>query len=158
MDDPPSIVMRGSGSPVAPHGPGDHRCQAVPRRLPYATIVRLNCERRKHERRGTCFRRMRLDSGAGEALPSECLGDTEEAERDEDQSAEREQVETQLQRASDAEHSLRKIAQLGNQTRALEQIADSSTQQLQLAQDVISAVEQLSGLAKANRGHAESIG
>ena len=71
---------------------------------------------------------------------------------------EREQVETELQRASDAEHSLRKIAQLGNQTRALEQIADSSTQQLQLAQDVISAVEQLSGLAKANRGHAESIG
>lgn len=71
---------------------------------------------------------------------------------------EREQVETELQRASDAEHSLRKIAQLGNQTRALEQIVDSSSQQLQLAQDVISAIEQLSGLAKANRGHAESIG
>lgn len=71
---------------------------------------------------------------------------------------EREQVESEVQRAADAEQTLRQICELGNDTRAIEQISESSNQQLQLAQDVVLTVEQISNFAKANRRDAESIG
>jgi methyl-accepting chemotaxis protein len=71
---------------------------------------------------------------------------------------EREQVESGVQRAEQAEQMLAQIADLGKDTRLLEQIAESSNQQLQLARDVVLAVEQISSLAKSNRGSAESVG
>ncbi len=71
---------------------------------------------------------------------------------------EREQVEAEVQRAANAQVALREIAELGKDTRAIEQITECSNQQLQLAQGVILAVEQISSLAKANRGHAENVG
>ncbi len=71
---------------------------------------------------------------------------------------EREQVETEVQRAVDAEQSLRRIVELGKDTRAIEQITECSTQQLQLAQGVVLAIERISSLAKANRGSAENVG
>ncbi len=70
---------------------------------------------------------------------------------------EREQVEVEVQRAANAEQTLRQIAELGNNTRAIDHIAASSNQQLQLAQDVVLAIEKISGLAKANRENAESV-
>ena len=69
---------------------------------------------------------------------------------------EREQVEAEVQRAANAEEALQVIAELAKDTRAIEQISESSTQQLQLAQGVILAVEQISSLAKANRDNAEN--
>jgi methyl-accepting chemotaxis protein len=73
-------------------------------------------------------------------------------------SREREQVEAEVQRAIDAEQALSRIIELGKDTRAIEQLTECSTQQLQLAQGVVLAVEQISRLAKANRGNAESVG
>jgi methyl-accepting chemotaxis protein len=72
---------------------------------------------------------------------------------------EREQVEAEVDRAAAAEQSLTSIGQDTEQGLAhLRQIGDTSTQQLQLAQDVVLAVEQISAAAKANRGDAEKIG
>ncbi|MEC8553792.1 MAG: methyl-accepting chemotaxis protein [Planctomycetota bacterium] len=71
---------------------------------------------------------------------------------------EREQVEAGVRRAEQAEQSLKEIGQLGHEVRSLEQISESAMQQLQLAQDVVVAVEQISGLAKSNRSNAENAG
>ncbi|MEZ6138497.1 MAG: methyl-accepting chemotaxis protein [Pirellulaceae bacterium] len=71
---------------------------------------------------------------------------------------EREQVEAETLRAAQAEQALRTIVELGQDTRAIEQIAECSSQQLQLAQGVVAAVEKISSLAKANRSNAEGIG
>lgn len=70
---------------------------------------------------------------------------------------EREQVDAEVQRAASAEHALREIAELGKDTRSIEQITECSSQQLQLAQGIILAIEQISGMAKANREKAESV-
>lgn len=71
---------------------------------------------------------------------------------------EREQVEVEVERAANAEQTLRQMTEQGKDLRAIEMIVESSAQQLLLAQDVVLAVEQISSLAKANRGKAESIG
>lgn len=72
---------------------------------------------------------------------------------------EREQVELEVERAAAAEAKLRQIYDgTEKDIHFIEQIADSSTQQLQLAQDVVLAVEQISTLAKDNRGGAENVG
>ncbi len=71
---------------------------------------------------------------------------------------EREQVESEVERAAAAEQALQQIC--GNSeddVQAVRKIADSSTQQLQLAQDVVLAVEQISSIAKSNRGGAENV-
>jgi methyl-accepting chemotaxis protein len=70
---------------------------------------------------------------------------------------EREQVDVEVQRAASAEQALREIAELGRDTRSIEQITECSSQQLQLAQGIILAIEQISGMAKANREKAESV-
>lgn len=70
---------------------------------------------------------------------------------------EREQVANEVQRASSAEQALREIAELGKNTRAIDQITECSAQQLQLAQGIVVAIEQISTLAKTNRGQAESV-
>jgi methyl-accepting chemotaxis protein len=70
---------------------------------------------------------------------------------------EREQVANEVQRASKAEQALREIAELGKNTRAIDQITECSAQQLQLAQGIVVAIEQISTLAKTNRGQAESV-
>lgn len=71
---------------------------------------------------------------------------------------EREQVEAEVDRAAAAEHSLTSIGQDTEQGLAqLHRIGDASTQQLQLAQDIVLAVEQISAAAKTNRGGAEKI-
>ncbi len=70
---------------------------------------------------------------------------------------EREQVAVEVQRAASAELALREIAELGKDTRSIEQINECASQQLQLAQGIILAIEQISSMAKANRGKAESV-
>ncbi len=70
---------------------------------------------------------------------------------------EREQVAVEVQRAASAEQALREIALLGKNTRSIEQINESASQQLQLAQGIILAIEQISSMAKANRGKAETV-
>lgn len=72
---------------------------------------------------------------------------------------EREQIEAEVERAEVAERALRQICEESdNDLRYVQQIADSSGQQLQLAQDVVLAVEQISTIAKDNRGGAENVG
>lgn len=70
---------------------------------------------------------------------------------------ERELVAAEVQRVVSAEQALREIAELGKDTRSIEQISESASQQLQLAQGIILAIEQISSMAKANRGKAESV-
>ncbi len=70
---------------------------------------------------------------------------------------EREQVAAELLRAASAEQALREIEELGKNTRSIDQINESASQQLQLAQGIILAIEQISSMAKANRGKAESV-
>lgn len=70
---------------------------------------------------------------------------------------ERVQVEAEVQRAMGAEKALREIAELGKDTRSIDQIIQCSSQQLQLAQGIVLAIEQISSMAKANRGKAESV-
>ncbi len=70
---------------------------------------------------------------------------------------ERELVAAEAQRADSAGQALREITELGKDTRSIEQIDESASQQLQLAQGIILAIEQISSMAKANRGKAESV-
>lgn len=70
----------------------------------------------------------------------------------------REQVESQVGRAAAAEQTLEQICGSSDRHAThIQQIAQSSTQQLQLAQEVVLAVEQISEIAKASRGGAESV-
>jgi methyl-accepting chemotaxis protein len=70
----------------------------------------------------------------------------------------REQVESEVSRAVAAEQTLQQIAgHSQGDANHIRKIVQSSTQQLQLAQDVVLAVEQISESAKANRGSAESV-
>ncbi len=72
---------------------------------------------------------------------------------------EREQVESEAERAAAAQKTLQKVfGDCGNDVRFIQQIAESSAQQLQVAQDVVLAVEQISTIAKSNRGGAENVG
>lgn len=70
----------------------------------------------------------------------------------------REQVDSEFERAIAASESIEQICATADEdTKHVQQIAESSTRQLQLAQDVVLAVEQISELAKSNRGGAESV-
>ena len=72
---------------------------------------------------------------------------------------EREQVELEFDRAVETEQVLQQICESKkSDTSHIQRISESSTQQLQLAQDVVLAVEQISEIAKANRAGAESVG
>ena len=73
-------------------------------------------------------------------------------------SQEREQIEKEVGRAVAAESALQQICGASeSDAKHIRRIMDSSTTQLQLAQDVVLAVEQISKLAKSNRGGAESV-
>lgn len=72
---------------------------------------------------------------------------------------ERSHVDAEVDRAAAAEQTLQKICGSSDQnTRCVEQITVASNQQLQLAQDIVFAVEQISQMAKANRSGAENVG
>ena len=72
---------------------------------------------------------------------------------------EREQVETEAERAAAARETLQKVCgETDSDVRFIQQIAESSAQQLQVAQDVVLAVEQISTIAKSSRGGAENVG
>ncbi|MCA9125782.1 MAG: hypothetical protein KDB22_01810 [Planctomycetales bacterium] len=71
---------------------------------------------------------------------------------------EREQIVSEFSRAKNAQETLQHIANLSSDSRALEQISELSRLQLQLAQDVVLAIEQLSKSAKSNRSAAENVG
>ncbi len=72
--------------------------------------------------------------------------------------SERAQVEVEAHRAIAVEQALQQICGASDRdARHIQQIAESSTQQLQLAQDFVIAVEQISEIAKANRSGAESV-
>jgi methyl-accepting chemotaxis protein len=70
----------------------------------------------------------------------------------------REQVEREVERAANAQQSLSQICQ---ETKAtddqIRQVIKSANQQLHLAQDIASAVEQISTIAKDHRSGAESV-
>lgn len=69
----------------------------------------------------------------------------------------REQVESQVAKAGDVDSSLQQICEATElRTTQVQQIKEVSTQQLQLAQNVVLEVEQISEIAKASRGGAES--
>ncbi len=71
----------------------------------------------------------------------------------------REQLEAQLAKAAAAETSLQQICDSAQvQAGQLHQINDSANQQLQLAKNIVTAVEQISEIAKDSRGEAESAG
>jgi methyl-accepting chemotaxis protein len=71
---------------------------------------------------------------------------------------EREQVDCEVERAVSTQRAVNRICGLSEGTvEHVRQIAQSSTQQLHLAQDVVLAVEQISKIAKAHRGSAESV-
>ncbi|QDT07170.1 Methyl-accepting chemotaxis protein McpA [Rubripirellula lacrimiformis] len=72
---------------------------------------------------------------------------------------ERSEIEMATENASAVKNALEEIhdATKRDATHVM-QIATSSNQQLQIAQDVVLAVEQISKIAKANRGGADSIG
>ncbi|MGI9471969.1 MAG: methyl-accepting chemotaxis protein [Rubripirellula sp.] len=73
-------------------------------------------------------------------------------------SRQRDQVESEVKRAAAAESAIRQICGAREKDmHCIQQIAESSTQQLQLAQDVVLAIEQISEIAKVNRGSAESV-
>ncbi len=70
---------------------------------------------------------------------------------------EREQVDCEVERAACTHRAVNRICGLADDTAEhVRQITQSSTQQLHLAQDVVLAVEQISKIAKAHRGSAES--
>jgi methyl-accepting chemotaxis protein len=71
---------------------------------------------------------------------------------------EREQVESEFDRALAAQQVLQQICDANpNDSGHLRRISEASTQQLQLAQDVVLAVEQVSEIAKTARGGAERV-
>jgi methyl-accepting chemotaxis protein len=71
---------------------------------------------------------------------------------------ERQQVELEAARALDTKQSLELICSAYEQDAAeIRRITEASAQQLQLAQDVVLAAEQISKIAKTNRGGAEKI-
>ena len=73
-------------------------------------------------------------------------------------SQEREQIEKEVGRAVAAETALQQICGASESDAShIRRILDSSSAQLQLAQDVVLAVEQISKLAKSNRSGAESV-
>ena len=70
----------------------------------------------------------------------------------------REQIEAELKRASVVGKAIEKICGASEQdSHGIHQITELSGQQLQLAQDVVLAIEQISEIAKSNRGSAESL-
>lgn len=69
----------------------------------------------------------------------------------------REQVDGEVVRADATQRAINRIRGLSEATgEHVRQVTQSSTQQLQLTQDVVLAVEQISNIAKAHRGSAES--
>ena len=73
-------------------------------------------------------------------------------------SRQREQVESEVKRAESVEKAIREICDSREKDlHAIQQITESSAQQLQLAQDFVLAIEQISEIAKVNRGSAESV-
>ncbi len=73
-------------------------------------------------------------------------------------SREREQIETEVGRAAAAEKALQQICGASeSDAKQIQRIIESSTSQLQLARDVVLAVEQISKIAKSNRAGAESV-
>lgn len=73
-------------------------------------------------------------------------------------SREREQIDTEVGRAASAERALQQICgEAEGDAKHLQRILDSSNTQLQLAQDVVLAVEQISKIAKSNRSGADSV-
>lgn len=71
---------------------------------------------------------------------------------------ERLHVDAEVARAATAVQTLQKICGSSDQSsRSVEQITVASNQQLQLAQDIVLAVEQISQMAKANRSGAENV-
>jgi methyl-accepting chemotaxis protein len=71
---------------------------------------------------------------------------------------EREQVESEYDRAVATERALQQVCGDSEiDTSHVRQITESSAQQLELAQDVVLAVEQISEIAKASRSGAESV-
>jgi len=71
---------------------------------------------------------------------------------------EREQVQSEVGRAVAAEQALETICGASDgDMKHIRAISKSSAQQLQLASDVVLAVEQISEIAKASRGGAESV-
>jgi methyl-accepting chemotaxis protein len=71
---------------------------------------------------------------------------------------EREHIELEVNRANAAEKALEQIhAACGNDTNHIRQISEASTQQLQLAQEIVLAFEKISEIAKSNRSGAESV-
>jgi methyl-accepting chemotaxis protein len=71
---------------------------------------------------------------------------------------EREHIELEVNRANAAEKALEQIhAACGNDTIHIRQISEASTQQLQLAQEIVLAFEKISEIAKSNRSGAESV-
>lgn len=72
--------------------------------------------------------------------------------------SQRERIQVELERAASAQKALEKMCDLTDQdANHIRQIADTSTKQLQLAQDVIVAMEQISEIARTNRSGAESV-
>jgi len=72
---------------------------------------------------------------------------------------ERLQVDAELDRATVAEQAISGIcATSAHDFKRVESITAASTQQLQLAQDIVLAAEQISQTAKANRSGADSVG
>ncbi|MEM1068175.1 MAG: methyl-accepting chemotaxis protein [Planctomycetota bacterium] len=70
----------------------------------------------------------------------------------------RERLQTELDRAGSVRKGLEKTCELADQDAGhIRQIGDTSTKQLQLAQDVIVAMEQISNIARKNRSGAESV-
>ncbi len=70
----------------------------------------------------------------------------------------REQVDVEIGHAATAERALEQICDdFQHNDQHVRQITTSSNQQLQLAQDVVLAVEHISTLARSNRGSAESV-
>lgn len=72
--------------------------------------------------------------------------------------SQRDRLQSELDRAGDVRKSLERSCELsGQHANHIRHIADTSTKQLQLAQDVIVAMEQISDIARKNRSGAESV-
>jgi methyl-accepting chemotaxis protein len=71
---------------------------------------------------------------------------------------EREHIESEVSRAGEAEKAIEQISTAcSNDTGHIRKISESSTHQLQLAQEIVLAFEKISEIAKSNRGSAESV-
>ncbi len=71
---------------------------------------------------------------------------------------EREQLESEVARAQAAADALRQIpTAVDEDAQPLRQIVETSTQQLSLMSEVVGAIEQISKIAKANRGSGENV-